>query len=110
MCSGRKRWCTEQWPFQRRKVDSLMSASVEAAELLAGVPHPHVVLGEADGVAGVAAEVLVGEEQHLRPPAPVSAKSPSESAHSSTARALVEVHTAPPCSPTKAFRAAEEFM
>jgi hypothetical protein len=43
-------------------------------------------------IAGVAAEVLVGEEQHLVAPAPVV------KAHSSTARALVEVHTAPPCS------------
>ena len=37
----------------------------EAAELEARVPDPHVVLGVAQGVAGVAAEVLVGEEQDL---------------------------------------------
>ena len=27
MCSGRKRWCTEQWPFHSSSVDSLMSRS-----------------------------------------------------------------------------------
>ena len=36
--------------------------------------------------------------------------SPSRSAHSSTARALVDVHTAPPWRPTNAFSAADEFM
>ena len=40
---------------------------VEAAQVEAGVPHPHVGLGEAHLVAGVAAQVLVGEEQHLAP-------------------------------------------
>ncbi len=39
-----------------------------------------------------------------------STLSPWVNAHSSTARALVEVHTAPPWRPTKAFSAAEEFM
>jgi hypothetical protein len=36
--------------------------------------------------------------------------SPRVKAHSRISRALVEVQTAPPCSPTKAFRAADEFM
>ena len=36
--------------------------------------------------------------------------SPRWNAHSRIARALVDVHTAPPCSPTKALMAAEEFM
>ena len=53
-------------------------------------------------VAGVAAEVLVGEEQHL--------VAPWRSAHSRTARAFDDVHTAPPCAPTNAFSAADEFM
>ena len=79
----------------------------QAAELEAGVPHPHVVVRVAHGQAGVAAEVLVGEEQHLLPPAPPSA---GRNAHSSTARALVDVHTAPPWRPTNAFSAADEFM
>ena len=59
--------------------------------------------------AGVAAEVLVGEEQHLggrrRRPRPAG-----RNAHSSTARALIDVHTAPPWRPTNAFSAADEFM
>ena len=36
--------------------------------------------------------------------------SPRASAHSRTARAFDDVHTAPPCSPTNAFSAADEFM
>ena len=80
----------------------------EAAELEARVPHPHVVVGEAHGQAGVAAEVLVGEEQHLV--AAGAAVGLGRNAHSSTARALVEVHTAPPWRPTNAFSAADEFM
>ena len=35
---------------------------------------------------------------------------PWPSAHSSTARAFDDVHTAPPCPPTNAFSAADEFM
>ena len=88
----------------------------EAAALEARVPHPHVVEAVAHGQAGVATEVLVGEEQHLvaaarwRRPTPGPARGPLPSAQSSTARALVEVHTAPPLRPTNAFSAAEEFM
>ena len=67
-CSGRNRWCTEQWPFHSRNVASLHVALVEPAELEARVPHPHVVVAVAHGEAGVAAEVLVGEEQHLVAP------------------------------------------
>ena len=83
---------------------SLTSALVEAAEVQAGVPDPHVGGRVAELVAGVAAEVLVGEEQHLGP------RPLLPSAQVSTARALDEVHTAPPWRPTNAFRAAEEFM
>ncbi len=35
-----------------------------------GVPHAHVVIGVAELEAGVAAQVLVGEEQDLVPPGP----------------------------------------
>ena len=72
---GRKRWWTEQWPFHSRNVASLHSASVEAAQVEPGVPHPHVVEVVAHREAGVAAEVLVGEEQDLvaLPVAPRSA-------------------------------------
>ena len=52
-----------------------------------------------------------GKNSTLSPPpaAPTDAL-PPRSAHSSTARALVEVHTAPPWRPTNALRAAELFM
>ena len=53
-------------------------------------------------------EVLVGEEQHLVALPAVDPAPPR--AHSSTARALVDVHTAPPWRPTNAFSAAAEFM
>ena len=49
-----------------------------------------------------------GKKSTFSPPAPPSAC--GRNAHSSTARALVEVHTAPPLRPTNAFSAAEEFM
>ena len=65
MCSGRNRWCTEQWPFHSRKVACLASTSVRPPSSMAWVPHAHVGLVEAHRVAGVATEVLVGEEQHL---------------------------------------------
>ena len=43
----------------------MQSASVEAASFEVRVPHPHVVVRVAHREAGVAPEVLVGEEQHL---------------------------------------------
>ena len=48
-------------PQQERRF--LDVALLEAAELVARVPDPHVGLAVAHVVAGVAAEVLVGEEQ-----------------------------------------------
>ena len=53
---------------------------------------------------GVAAEVLVGQEQHLRVRAFWS------KAHSSATWALDEVQTAPPLRPQNALMSAEEFM
>ena len=102
-CAGRKRWWTEQWPFHSSSVDSLTSRSLEAAQGQAGVPDPHVVGAVAELEAGVAPEVLVGEEEDAGRPA-------GSRAQVSTARALDEVQTAPPWRPTKAFRAAAEFM
>ena len=87
-------------PEQQRRV--LDVAVLEAAALGARVPDPHVVGAEAHVEAGVAPEVLVGEEEHLVAAGP--------SAHSSTARAFDDVQTAPPWRPTNAFSAAEEFM
>ena len=40
----------------------------EPTQVEPGIPYRHVGFGVAHGVAGVAAEVLVGEEQHLAPP------------------------------------------
>ena len=62
-CSGRKRWCTEQWPFHSRKVASLQSASVSPPSSKRGFHTRMSSCGEAHGDAGVAAEVLVGEEE-----------------------------------------------
>ena len=107
-CSGRKRWWTEQWPFQSRKVALLTSASDRPPMSSRGFQTAHVVVGVAHGQAGVAAQVLVREEQDLL--AAGAAFGPGRNAHSSTARALVDVQTAPPWRPTKAFSAAEEFM
>ena len=90
-------------PQQERRF--LDVALVEAAEIVVRVPHPHVRLVVAHLVAGVATEVLVGEEEHLD-----RAGSPLANAHSRTARAFDDVQTAPPCSPTNAFSAADEFM
>ena len=79
----------------------------EAAQLVPRVPHPHVGLGEPHGVGRVAAQVLIREEQSLL----LSRRSlPGSSAHSRTAWALLDVHTAPPLRPTNDFRAADEFM
>ena len=80
---------------------------VEAAPVQARVPHRHVVGAVAELEAGVAAQVLVGEEQDL-----VAAGAPvaGPRAQVRTARALDEVQTTPPWRPTKALRAAEEFM
>ena len=52
-----------------------------------------------------------GKKSTLSPPPDAPTDSlPPRSAHSSTARALVDVQTAPPWRPTKALRAAELFM
>ena len=53
-------------PSRAGRWRSLRSASVRPPRSQAGVPHAHVVVRVAHGQAGVAAEVLVGEEQHLR--------------------------------------------
>ncbi len=43
----------------------MQSGLGQSAEVLARVPHAHVVVGVAHRQPGVATEVLVGEEQHL---------------------------------------------
>ena len=86
----------------------MTSASASPPRRRRGFHDRHVVGAVAELEAGVAPEVLVGEEQDLVAPAPSGAVAPR--AQVSTARALDEVHTAPPLRPTNAFRAAEEFM
>ena len=65
ICSGRNRWWIEQWPAPQQERRLLALALGQAAPLAARVPDPHVVEAVAHGDAGVAAQVLVGEEQHL---------------------------------------------
>ena len=93
--AGRKRWWTEQWPFHSSRVADLRVASSRPPCVEAGVPHRHVVGAVAELEAGVAAEVLVGEEQDLVA-AGAGPGSSGPRAQVSTARALDEVHTTPP--------------
>ena len=99
-----KRWWTEQWPCQRMMRERSRSSSrhaAERAERLAVVPERHLVERDAHLHAGVAAQVLVREEER---------RFFCANAHSSTFGALLDVQTAPPCSPTNALSAAAEFM
>ena len=73
-----------------------------AAEGFVGVPGGHLVEGDAHLFGGVAAEVLVGEEE--------DAVAAFEGPALRTCAALELVQTTPPCSPQKALRAADEFM
>ena len=75
-CPVRKRWCTEQWPFQSRKVASLTSASRQPAEAPTRIDDLHVRCSVAELETGVAAEVLVGEEEDLVPAAPEAPEIP----------------------------------
>ena len=102
MCAGWNIWCTEQWPFQSRIFALADLLAREAAHFQIGIPDHHLVQRNAHLVAGPAAEVLVGEEQHLLAPG----EGPFEDAW----RRCDEVHTMPPCSPQKAFRSAAELM
>ena len=67
------------------------SRSLEAAEVVARVPHPHVVVAVAHRRSR-----CCGRGAGRGRTAPVVARWPR--AHSSTARALDDVQTAPPCS------------
>ena len=71
------------------------------------VPDDAVVEREAElAHGGVAAEVLVGQEEHLA----VALARPPSKAQSRAVRALEDVQMVPPCRPVKALIAAEEFM
>ena len=60
-----KRVCTEQWPFHRIILRAVHLLGIEAAEDLVRIPHDHLVERNAHLVRGVAAEVLVGQEEDL---------------------------------------------
>ena len=100
-CSGRKRWCTEQWPFQSSNVEPLTSRSSRPPSSARGF-HTRMSASPYPIVKPV-----------LRPrcwSGKKSTLSPLANAHSRIARAFDDVHTAPPLRPTKAFNAADEFM
>ena len=65
--STENRPCTEQWPFHRIIRAVAQRLGRDAAAGLPRVPHDAVVERHPElEHRGVAAEVLVGEEQHLR--------------------------------------------
>ena len=74
-----------------------------AALQLIRVPHHHLVERNAHGVAGVASQVLIGQEEDL-----LVAVANAQSQRA--LRAFDEVQTTPPRSPQKALIAAVEFM
>ena len=95
--------CTEQCPRHRIILASRSCSAVRPPSGWCGSQttqsssdHAHLQHG------GVAAQVLVGQEQHLARRA--------RSAHSSADLALEEVQTTPPCWPQNALMSAEEFM
>ena len=100
--------CTEQCPRHRiiRARSQLLAG--EAAVRLVRVAEDAVVEGQAEVAdRGVAAEVLVGQEQHLA--GAVEAAALVEGPLRARFRRC-EVQTVPPCRPVKAMMAAEEFM
>ena len=102
-CRRVNRPCTEQWPSTR---SSWLGerVRVDAAVGPARVPDHAVVQAQAKlEHGGVPAQVLVGQEQHLRSPLAASAQS-------SARLALDDVQTVPPCRPVNALMSAEEFM
>ena len=87
---------------------------LRVAQLLGGQPAVGLARVPDDAVVerqphlehgGVAAQVLVGEEEAPSCPRRAAAK-----AHSSAASALDDVQTAPPLRPQNALMSAEEFM
>ena len=100
--SGVKRWCTEHQPRHSRNVASLTSRSSRPPSSRLRVPDAHVGLAVAHGEPGVAAEVLVGEEQHLVAPGEAPTRGRPGRWTTCTPRRRA--------SPTNALIAAEEFM
>ena len=96
-----KRWWTEQWPFHSRKVASLTSASSRPPRSRLGFHTRMSAAPKPSWRAVLRPRCWSGKKSSL------SARS---RAQDTTARAFDDVHTAPPLRPTKALRAAEEFM
>ena len=63
ICFTVKRVWTEQWPFQSSRRARSSRLRIEAAHDLVRIPDRHLVERHAHGVGGVAAEVLIGQEQ-----------------------------------------------
>ena len=93
---------------------SFTSASCSPPRRWRGSTTRHVGGAVAELETGVAPEVLVREEEDLAPPLRSTRSRASRSwrpsAQLKMARAFEEVQTAPPLRPTKALRAAAEFM
>ena len=60
---GKKRWCTEQWPFHSSTRLAGQFGGGLAALQSPWVPHRHFVQRNAHRIARVPAQVLVGQEQ-----------------------------------------------
>ena len=103
--SAVKRPCTEQWPFHRiirhraaasasgRRSGRCGFQTTQSSSEMPSSQH-----------RGVAAQVLVGQEQHLLSGPAARRPTPARPA------ALEEVQTAPPWRPQNALMSAEEFM
>ena len=78
ICRTVKRVWTEQWPFHRIIRARFDGLGLEAAPDLVRIPHDHLVERHAHLVGGVAAEMLIGQEQDRarRAPTPTSASPP----------------------------------
>ena len=78
-------------PFPQDHLRALHLLGIESAEDLVRIPDDHLVERDAHLVRGVAAEMLIGQEQHLLA---------VREAHFSVAIAFDDVQTVPPRSPT----------
>ena len=65
ICFAVKRTCTEQWPFHRISFARVELLARQPAERLVRIPHHHLIERHAHLERGVAAEMLVGQEQDL---------------------------------------------
>ena len=102
ICFAVKRVWTEQWPFHSSSRAARRLLGRDAAADLVRIPHHHLRRAARPSCrrcCGPGAD-RAGTGSARRAPTPTS----------STARALPDVQTMPPCSPTKALMAADELM